>query len=231
MHKEEILCLAVLPEDLTEGRRYAQFSIHYTFDRMAFGVDDTTALCRRLAKIIQGKTCEVALVRFLRRHGIAHTTREGQTPHTDPDRFDLRILNQIVDLKTFAVPAAVAKPARLLNCLGLVPDHHPRDQWSRRGHYARFVFGFFEGRLMVRLAPRAEQLLTQRAPLNDDHLQVEATPLKFYVTAAPTIADCEAKFRKVRAGTRCPQYSRGTRIDNMGCRVGELSSFREFISM
>lgn len=98
MYKEEILCLAVLPADVSEGRRYAQLSIDYTFDRMAYGGNSEAALRRRLEKIIQGKTCEATLVRFLRGHGIAHTTRDGQTPHTDPDRFDLRILKEVVDL-------------------------------------------------------------------------------------------------------------------------------------
>jgi hypothetical protein len=231
MEAEEILCLAVLPEDMAEGRRYARLSIAYTFDRMAFGVNDRQALCRRLAKIIQGKTCEATLVRFLRSHGIAHTTHEGQTPHTDPDRFDLRILKQIVDLKTFGVPRSVAKPARLLNCLGLVPDHHAHDQWSRRGHYARFVFGFIDGRFEVRLSPEADQALQSRASLEDKHVLIENTPLKLYVTAAPAIVECEQKFHKVLAGTRCPQYPGGTRIDNMGCRIGALPSFREFINL
>lgn len=229
MKPEEILCLAVLPVDLAEGRRYACLSIDYTFDRMAFGLNDEPALRRRLAKIIQGKTCEATLVRFLRSHGIAHTTREGETPHTDPDRFDLRILNQIVDLKTFGVPPSVATPVRLRHCLCLVPDHHADDQWSRRRHYARFVFGFLDGRISVRLTPEAQQSLRQGALLGDEHLHIGTTSLKLYLTAAPTIADCERHFRKVRRGTRCPQYPGGTRINNMGCRVGELSSFREFI--
>jgi hypothetical protein len=44
------------------------------------------------------------------------------------------------------VPDQVAQPVRLLHCLALVPDHQ-KDQWSRRQHYERFLFGFIKGRL------------------------------------------------------------------------------------
>jgi len=229
MHKEEILCLAVLPADLSEGRRYAQLSINHTFDRMAYGAVDAAALRRRLAKIIQGKTCEAALLRFLRSHGIAHTSRDGQTPHTDPDRYDLRILKQVVDLKTFSLPSGVAVPERLLNCLALVPDHHQHDQWLRRIRYARFVFGFLDRRLSVRWPEPGDGALP--STILDEHIHYEGKFLKLFITAAPTIAECENKFRKIRLGTRCPQYPGGTRIDNMGCRVAELTSFRAFINL
>jgi hypothetical protein len=34
----------------------------------------------------------------------------------------------------------------------------------------------------------------------------------------------------VRRGTVCPQYPNGTRIDNMGCRIGELTSIQNFLA-
>jgi hypothetical protein len=231
MHKEEILCLAVLPDDVSEGRRYAQLSLDYTFDRMAYGGSDEHALRKRLEKIIMGKMCEATLVRFLRSHGIAHTTRDGQTPHTDPDRFDLRILNRIVDLKTFSVPQSVAVPERLLNCLALVPDHHGRDQWSRRQKYARFVFGFLDGRISIRNLSDEAKTKQRRPALSDEDIIFRNNSPKLFLTAAPALAESESKFHKIRRGTRCPQYPGGTRIDNMGCRVAELTSFREFINL
>jgi len=231
MHKDEILCLAVLPADVTEARRYAQLSINYTFDRMSYGDADEATFRRRLEKIIMGKTCEATLVRFLRSHGIPHTTRDGQTPHTDPDRFDLRILNQIVDLKTFSVPEGVAMPERLINCLALVPDHHERDQWSRRQKFARFVFGFLDGRLSIRKVGNEATTKQQRPVLSDEDITFQNNSPKLFLTAAPALAESESTFHKIRRGTRCPQYPGGTRIDNMGCRVAELTSFREFINL
>lgn len=231
MHKEEILCLAVLPADVTEARGYAQLSINYTFDRMSYGAADEISFRRRLEKIIMGKMCEATLVRFLRGHGIAHTTRDGQTPFTDPDRFDLRILNQVVDLKTFSVPEGVAVPERLINCLALVPDHHERDQWSRRQKYARFVFGFLDGGLSIRRLGATAKTKQRRPVLSDEDIVFQKNPPKLFLTAAPALAESESKFHKIRQGTRCPQYPGGTRIANMGCRVAELASFREFINL
>jgi hypothetical protein len=171
------------------------------------------------------------VVRFLRGHCIAHTTRDGQTPHTDPDRFDLRILKQIVDVKTFSVPPNVAVPSRLLNCLVLVPDHHEHDQWQHRHRYARFVFGFVDGRLSVRWRGAKKVHESRRHVILDEDIEYESTPVRLFVTAAPAIAECERQFHRIRQGTRCPQYPGGTRIDNMGCRVAELTSFHEFINL
>lgn len=221
MRAEEIICLAILPADVEAGMRYALQSLNYTFDRMGYG-DDAT---RRLAKIALGKTCEATLIRFLRQHAIPHLGTEGATPHTDPDRFDLRILNEVADLKTFAVPDQVAQPERLLNCLALVPNHHPKDQWSRREHYERFLFGFCKGKMRVQIKSTAAS-----APAGRENIEVISAPTTFYLTAAPTVAECERQFHPVRRGAVCPQYPGGTRIDNMGCRIGELTSVQSFLT-
>ncbi len=201
--------------------RYARQSLNYTFDRMGYKDD----VARRLAKIALGKTCEATLIRFLRQHAIPHLSTEGATPHTDPDRFDLRILNEVVDLKTFGVPDQVAQPERLLNCLALVPNHHRHDQWSRRGHYERFLFGFFKGKMRVQLNKSESS-----EPHRQESIEPVSVPTILYLAAAPTIAECEKKFHPVRRGTVCPQYPGGTRIDNMGCRIGELTSFQNFLN-
>jgi hypothetical protein len=221
MRAEEIICLAILPADVEAGLDYALQSLHYTFDRMSYQND----LPRRLAKITLGKTCETTLIRFLRQHAVPHLSAEGATPHTDPDRFDLRILNEVADLKTFSVPDQVAQPSRLLHCLALVPNHHQNDQWIRRRHYQRFLFGFIKGRLFVQI-----KKLGGSAGLERSDLELAFTPNILYLAAAPTIAECEKLFYPVRAGTICPQYPDGTRINNMGCRIGDLTSFQQFLT-
>lgn len=221
MRAEEIICLAILPAEVEAGLRYALQSLRYTFDRMGYRDD----AAQRLAKIALGKTCEATLVRFLRQHAIPHLSAEGATPHTDPDRFDLRVLNEIVDLKTFSVPDQVAQPDRLLNCLALVPNHHRQDQWSKRQHYERFLFGFFKGKLRLQFK-NAEN----REDLSREEIELTSVPAIFYLAAAPTIGECEKQFHTVRHGTVCPQYPNGTRIDNMGCRIGELTSMQNFLT-
>lgn len=221
MRAEEIICLAILPTEVEAGLRYALQSLHYTFDRMGYRDD----AAQRLAKIALGKTCEATLIRFLRQHAIPHLSTEGTTPHTDPDRFDLRVLNEIVDLKTFSVPDQVAQPDRLLNCLALVPNHHQQDQWSKRQHYERFLFGFFKGKMRLQFK-KAEG----HKDLGREEVELISVPAIFYLAAAPTIGECEKKFHAVRHGTVCPQYPNGTRIDNMGCRIGELVSIQNFLT-
>lgn len=221
MRAEEIICLAILPPDVEAGMRYARQSLNYTFDRMGYGDD----AARRLAKIALGKTCEATLIRFLRQHAIPHLSTEGATPHTDPDRFDLRVLNEVVDLKTFGVPDQVAQPERLLNCLALVPNHHAKDQWSRRQHYQRLLFGFFKGKMRLQL-----KSAEAKKELRAEDVERISVPTILYLAAAPAISECEQQFHAVRRGTVCPQYPNGTRIDNMGCRIRELSSFQSFLT-
>lgn len=221
MRAEEIICLAILPADVEAGLDYALQSLHYTFDRMSYQKD----LPRRLEKITLGKICEATLIRFLRQHAVPHLAAEGATPHTDPDRFDLRILNEVADLKTFSVPDQVAQPLRLLHCLALVPNHHQKDQWNRRQHYHRFLFGFIKGRLFLQIK-KPEAL----APLSRQEIEQTSAPSALYLAAAPAVPECERLFYPIRRGTVCPQYPGGTRIDNMGCRIGELMSFQQFLT-
>lgn len=217
MRAEEVMALAILPEEVAVGIGYARQSLLYTFDRMRYGANPE----RRFGNIAVGKMCEATLLRFLRQHGVPHVSREGATHHTLPDKFDLRVMNEIVDLKTFRVPSHAANAKRLVDCLALIPEQHERDQWQTRKKYQRFVFGFFHGDLRGRVE--------QGKAFDPKTYVVTQTPKIFYVTAAPSLAECEAQFREVPAGTACMQYPSGTRIRNMGCEIGALSSFQDFL--
>jgi hypothetical protein len=106
-----------------------------------------------------------------------------------------------------------------------VPCQHRKDQWSRRKKYERYLFGFVKGRLWVEL------MTTGGAKtLDEKAIKISSAPAVLYLTAAPAIAECEAHFHYIRRGTICPQYPGGTRIKNMGCRIGELSSFQNFLT-
>ncbi len=223
MRVEEIICLAILPEEVAAGIAYACRSLNYTFDRMNYGAD----FGRRFNKIATGITCEATLTRFLRQHAIPHLSREGATPYTQPDRFDLRILNEVVDLKTFHLPETVAQPAAMLTCLALVPSQQGHDQWSKRQRYQRYVFGFSKGRLRGRIALAAGR--RKLATLTPEMVRLTSSPSHLFLAAAPTVAECEQRFRRLAAGTICPQYPRGTRIENHGCEIAQLTSFQNFL--
>ena len=218
MRAEEVIALAILPEDVAAGVAYARQSLHYTFDRMRYGANPE----RRFANIAVGKMCEATLLRYLRQHGVPHVSHEGATHHTLPDKFDLRVLNEIVDLKTFRAPYH-AQPVSLLQCLALIPNQHRKDQWQQRGKYQRFVFGFFHGDLRGGLAAGSKTFDPQT-------YDVTRTPKTFYVTAAPSLSECEALFAEAPPGTKCVQYPQGTRIRNMGCAIHALPSFQNFLN-
>ncbi len=218
MKAEEVIALAILPDDVAAGIAYARQSLRYTFDRMRYGANPE----RRFGNIAVGKMCEATLLRFLRQHGVPHLSREGATPHTQPDKFDLRVLNEIVDLKTFRAPPNAARSESLLRCLALIPFQHDKDQWCHRKKYQRFIFGFFNGEFRGRSHP-------ENNAFDPQAFVVMRTPAIFYVTAAPALEECEAKFMEVPADTKCLQYPNGTRIRNMGCAIGALTSFQNFL--
>ncbi|NUO79932.1 hypothetical protein HUU05_07630 [candidate division KSB1 bacterium] len=218
MKAEEVLALAILPEDVAAGIAYARQSLQYTFDRMRYRANPE----RRFGNIAVGKMCEATLLRFLRQHGVPHVGREGATPHTRPDRFDLRVLNEIIDLKTFRAPPIAARGENLMQCLALIPFQHEKDQWLQRKKYQRFIFGFFNGEFRGRSQ-------SQNKAFDPQSFVVQHTPAVFFVTAAPALAECEAQFAEIAAGTKCAQYPSGTRIRNMGCAIGALTSFQSFL--
>lgn len=218
MRAEEVIALAILPDDVATGVAYARQSLHYTFDRMRYGAHPE----RRFGNIAVGKMCEATLLRFLRQHGVPHLSREGATPHTQPDRFDLRVLNEIVDLKTFRAPPNAARSENLMRGLALIPFQHDKDQWTHRKKYQRFIFGFFNGEFRGRAHAKNDAFDPQT-------VAVMRKPAIFYVTAAPGLEECEAQFVEIAAGTKCAQYPAGTRIRNMGCAIGALTSFQNFL--
>ena len=224
----EILCTAVLPRDIDRGMNYALQSLPYTFDRMRYGEETIEAYLRRLRNITIGKCAEAAVIRFLRSHGVRHSSIEGATPHTRPDRFDLRIGNEIVDIKTFRIPEKCAEAEKLIDALALVPDDSSQDQWQHRRHYDRFIFGFFAGRFSLTLQQGLPMLLRGEPP-SRENIILSTENVRIFITAAPSVAECQAVFRTLPAGTVCLQYPGGTRIRNMGCRIRELTAFQSVV--
>ncbi|MFQ5629557.1 MAG: hypothetical protein ACE5I1_12410 [bacterium] len=226
MKPGDIICTAVLPQDIEKGLEYALQSLPYTFDRMKYGSVTTNAHLKRLQKITLGKCAEAVLSRFLHSHGVSHQALAGATAHTDPDRFDFRIDNKVIDLKSFAVPEKHAKAEFIANALALVPA----DQWRKRNRYHRFIFAFFAGELHLTLRQSLSDLLDASSrPPKREEIILKAEGARIFLTAAPEISECENKFRKIHAGTRCVQYPHGTRIDNMGCRISELTAFKSVV--
>ncbi|RME01529.1 MAG: hypothetical protein D6814_01325 [Calditrichaeota bacterium] len=229
MDAGDVVCTAILQKDIEKGLEYALASLPYTFDRMKYGRKTTEAYLKRMENITMGKCAEAAIIRFLRAHGVRHSSTTGVTPFTEPDYFDLRIGDEIVDIKTFRLPEKYASAKWIINALALIPNQSPKDQWSQRHHYHRYVFGFFAGKLSLTLRQELSALLHKSDRVGKNEVRVSQQEARIFLTAAPNIAECEQKFRRIPAGSKCLQYPRGTRIENMGCWIRELTAFRKVV--
>ncbi len=229
MEAREIICSAVLPQDIQRGLDYAVRSLPYTIDRMNYGRQTIEAHLKRLRNIALGKCAEAALIRFLRAHGVQHNSIEGKTRFDRPDLFDLRIHGEIVDVKAFWLADQYAQTDQIINALALIPNRDANDQWALRHRYHRYIFLFFTGRFRLVLKQRLATILHDPRPLTTEELHIKSHNLRIFITAAPTVTECEEKFRRIRKRTRCLQYPFGTRIENMGCRIRDLTAFAQVV--
>jgi hypothetical protein len=221
MKPEEMICLAVLQQDVEQGLHDALAPSQHAFQR-EHGTETTKAYLERLQKITQGKSAAVVVERFLRNHGIAHQARAGKRKQHE---FDLRIKNEKIRLKSFAVPEKYAKAEFVVNALALVPA----DEWLKRNNFHRYIFVYFAGKLRLTLQQSLSVLLSARRPPKRDEIVLKSGNVRLFLTAAPAISECEKRFKKIRAKTRCVQFPRGTRVDCMGCRVAELTAFKRVV--
>lgn len=230
MKPGDVICSAVLQQDIEKGIDYAIRSIRHTFDRMHYGAKTTEAYLKRLRNIALGKCAEAAIIRFLRAHGVPHSSLEGATPETEPDRFDLRIGDAVVDIKSFFLAERYADARHVVNALALVPNQTAQDQWANRARYQRYIFVFVAGKFALNLRQQLKHFLDAAHVPTHDEVNISASRLRLFLTAAPTIAECEQKFHRIRARTKCLQYPYGTRIDNMGCLIRELTAFKSVVT-
>jgi hypothetical protein len=112
-----------------------------------------------------------------------------------------------------------------VNALALVPV----DQWAKRGSYHRYLFAFFDGEMRLTLRQNLTVLLNLTRPPKREEIVLKLDHARIFLAAAPDISECENKFKKIRAGTYCVQYPQGTRIDNMGCLIKELTAFKRVV--
>lgn len=122
---------------IRQGVDYARRSLAFTYNRMG------GTPFERLRRIVGGVAVELALRHYLEENGIPHDTA-GNTPFTDPDRYDLAIRGQPCDLKSFLltrreqIQQVHHKPETLLAAHALVPA----DQLLSERHTARDLYLF-----------------------------------------------------------------------------------------
>jgi len=126
--------------DLTQaGIAYACRSLPYTYDRMG-GSD-----FNRLRRIVSGKAVELAFRRYLQAQEVPYDNR-GETPFTEPDRYDISLGGRRCDIKSFQIfhkeriRRLHRDPQSLLYASALVP----RDQFTsdQRSDEEIYIFAF-----------------------------------------------------------------------------------------
>ena len=92
----DLITLPYTPDLTRAGIDYACRSLHYTYDRMGGSPFD------RLRRIAAGVAVEIAFRRLLSERCIPYDT-QGNTPFTDPDRYDICIGGRRCDIKSFQI--------------------------------------------------------------------------------------------------------------------------------
>lgn len=136
---QDFIHLLYTPDLTQAGIQYACQSLPYTYNRMRISDPD------RLRRIIAGVGVELAFRRWLSEQNIPFDTL-GATPFTQPDRYDVAINGQRIDIKSAVfnhrkrIQSLRENPALLLGAHALIPvDQLLSEHYSDRDIY---VFAF-----------------------------------------------------------------------------------------
>lgn len=133
------------------GVAYACRSLHYTYNRMQAGSlnqgrdQKFTQAYNRLERIISGKAVELAVRRHLIEVNVPFDNL-GDTPFTDPDRYDISLGGRRCDLKSHLVlnPKLIQniqhQPALLLQASALVPENQAVSRLLNENDVLIFAF-------------------------------------------------------------------------------------------
>ncbi len=143
---------------------YAVISIPFTYNRMGI-----RGLKRKISNIAKGKLAEGLFFYFCESNQININRSIGETPFYRPDKTDFVFKNAEWDLKNnFIYHKGNYLFKKYYKWLpALIPNHTPRDQWSRRNQTAisksydkKYLFTFL----------KASDSLDERKPLIEIHL-------------------------------------------------------------
>lgn len=136
---QDFIHLPYTPDLTQAGIQYACRSLPYTYNRMRISDPD------RLRRIVAGIGVELAFRRWLSEQNV-HFDTLGATPFTQPDRYDIAINGQRIDIKSAVfnhrkrIQALREDPAQLLGAQALIPvDQLLSEHYSDRDIY---VFAF-----------------------------------------------------------------------------------------
>ncbi len=227
MTTNEILCNAVLSSDIEKGLDDAvrNFSIKKNLANRPMQ-DYLAALQRHCVRVCS----ERALIRFLHNHGVSHNFALASEARKRIYEKICLIGETRVRLITYQLPDTFSKAHHALEAMALVANAKRANLWHDREQFDRYVFVFFAGNLRISLRQTLSDLLRPSGTIARESVIAESNQCVTYVTAAPTVQQCEKLFQPVAAGSKCVQFPEGAPLEFAGCAVRQLTAFRRVVS-
>ncbi|MDQ7063896.1 MAG: hypothetical protein Q9P90_06600 [candidate division KSB1 bacterium] len=226
MQVQDVLCSAILPGDIQKGLAFAVAAMAREPAAFEESHETVQSYLDRLRELILAKCAEAATIRFLRAHGVKYLPVDFDGP---AELMALRIKTETALIRPMHVsdaPVGVEDILRAHALLWLAPG---RNEWPLRKRVDRLIFTFTSGRLTVTLQQDLMQLLQPVSPPALENFSVSARRLQVFLAAAPSVQECELRFRRLPAGHACTPFEQGLPYPAMGCPIRELSAFRRVV--
>ena len=207
MRAKEIVCLAILPEDVERAFHKVLHS------QKQMDAQTVVNSMQHMEKEICREAVLLSLSRFLRTHGLAHSTH----PHIGENC--ITIHGKIIHLVFFAVSGSKLAVEELVECPVLLDSA----LWQRKENFHRFLFLFVNEAFNITLHIQLSALHSGHIHSQDFHLAFAEHRL--FLTAAPTVAECRKKFQPIPKGSVCLQAPWGLEEAMLGARNKILTPF------
>ncbi len=209
MKAREILCLAILQQDVESALKTC---------RQEFILGSGKLLSAQL-QLLEERICResvfLALRRFLRTHGI---------PHSSSRKIAQNIIT-INGCRIFLISYAIDADSLTVDQLLQTPVFLPPDFTTENTLFERILFVFITA--PFRLILRTELASLMRKPVVKSALHLAFSQHKIFLTAAPDLAECQQKFRECQPGTVCLQAPGGLQHITRGALNKYLTPFVE----
>ncbi|KAA3662037.1 MAG: hypothetical protein DWQ10_03335 [Calditrichaeota bacterium] len=207
MKAKEILCLAILPEDVKKAFKKISRTIKPAHQK------HIADYLQNLEKNICKESVLLALSRFLRTHGIAHKSRPKIGEHC------IIINGKIICLVLCPVAGDGLTVEELVDNPVFLETH----LWEKRENFHRFLFVFINKAFSVSLKTELHNVTKGCIKPQDFHMNFARHRL--FLTAAPSSSEIDKRFRPVPKGTVCLQATWGLDSDMPGAKIMGLTPF------
>ncbi|KAA3613325.1 MAG: hypothetical protein DWQ05_17705 [Calditrichaeota bacterium] len=207
MRAKDILCLAILPEDVEKAVKKVWHNL---------GSQSQNSLLQEIMQV-EENICQqsvfLALRRFLRTHGIRHISKNSIRTNS------IIIHNQIIRLVLFPINCGNLTVAQIVES----PVFVSPTLWETRENYDYFLFVFIDTAFNVILRTELDKLVQKKNSKDDFHLKFDDH--RMFITAAVDRIEMAQKFKEISRGTRCLQVPYGLGDNVYGAVNKDLTPF------